>query len=140
MRPEDSTAAFETGEAMEKSGDWSGARNALESSLKLQPSQVPARLLLGHVYLQLKDARNAADQFEAALLADSNNSEGRLGLAEAQIQQSDFAAALPDLEAFTKSDPRNAAALRLLARTYRGLGRERDAKRAEEQAAAVEKK
>jgi Flp pilus assembly protein TadD len=140
LRPDDSTAAFELGEALEKSGDWPGARDALESSLKLTPSQLSARLLLGHVYLQLKDARNAADQFEAALLVDSNNSDGRLGLAEAHIQQSDFAGALPDLEAFAKSDPRNAAALRLLARAYRGLGREPDAKRAEEQAAALEKK
>ena len=128
------------GEAREKSGDWPGARDALESSLKLSPSQISARLLLGHVYLALKDAKNAEDQFEAALLVDSSNSDGRLGLAEAQIQQSDFAGALPDLEAFTKSDPRNAAALRLLARAYRGLGREQDAKRAEEQAGALEKK
>jgi len=30
-----------------------------------------ARLLLGRVYLQLKDVKNAADQFEAALLVDS---------------------------------------------------------------------
>jgi choline-sulfatase len=140
LRPDDSTAAFELGEALEKSGDWPGARDALESSLKLAPSQMSARLMLGHVYLQLKDAKNAADQFEAALLVDSNNSDGLLGLAEAQIQQSDFAGALPDLEAFTKSDLRNAAALRLLARAYRGLGREQDAKRAEEQAVALEKK
>ena len=140
LRPDDSTAAFELGEALEKSGNWPGARDALESSLKLAPSQMTARLLLGHVYLQLKDAKNAADQFEAALLVDSNNSDGRLGLADAQIQQSDFAGALPDLEAFTKSDPRNAAALRLLARAYRGLGRGQDAKRTEEQAAALEKK
>ncbi len=140
LRPDDSTAAFELGEALQKSGDWAGARDALESSLKLAPSQMPARLMLGHVYLELKDAKNAADQFEAALLVDSNNSDGRLGLAEAQIQQSDCAGALPDLEAFTKSDPRNAAALRLLARAYRGLGREQDAKRAEEQAAALGKK
>src|SRR5450631_344078 len=140
LRPEDSTAAFELGEAMEKSGDWPGARDALESSLKLAPGQMSARLQLGRVYLQLRDAKNAADQFEAALLVDSNNSDGRLGLAEAQIQQSDFAGALPDLEAFTKSDPRNAAALRLLARAYRGIGKEQDAKRAEERAAALEKK
>jgi len=140
LRPDDPTAAFELGEAMEKSGDRPGARDALESSLKLAPSQMPARLLLGHVYLQLKDAKNAADQFEAALLVDSNNADGRLGLAEAQIQQSDFAGALPDLEAFTKTDPRNAVALRLLTRAYRGLGREQDAKRAEERAAALEKK
>jgi len=140
LRPDDSTAAFELGEVLGKSGDWPGARDALESSLKLAPSQVSARLMLGRVYLQLKDAKNAEDQFEAALLVESNNSEGRLGLAEAQIQQSDFAGAVPDLEAFTESDPRNAAALRLLARAYRGLGREQDARRAEERAAALEKK
>jgi choline-sulfatase len=140
LRPDDSTAAFELGEAMEKSGDWPGARDALESSLKLSPSQMPARLMLGHVYLRLKDAKNAEDQFEAALLVDSNNSDGRLGLAEAQIEQSDFAGALPDLEAFAKSDSQNAAALRLLARAYRGLGREEDAKRVERQAEGLGKK
>jgi predicted Zn-dependent protease len=47
---------------------------------------------------------------------------------------------LPDLEAFAKSNPRNPAALGLLARAYRGLGKEQDAKRAEERAAALEKK
>jgi choline-sulfatase len=140
LRPDDSTAAFELGQAAEKARDWPGARDALESSLKLAPSQMPARLMLGRVYLQLKDAKNAQDQFEAALLVDSENSEGRLGLAEAQIQQSDFAGALPDLEALTKSDPQNAAALRLLARAYRGLGKEQAGKRAEEKAAALEKK
>ena len=140
LRSDDPNAAYEAGEALEKSGDFAGAREALEASLKLAPSQMPARLLLGLVYLQLKDAKNAADQFEAALLVDSENSEGRLGLAEAQIQQSHFAAALPDLEALNKSDPRNAAALHLLARAYRGLGREQDAKRVEAQAAALDKK
>ncbi len=140
LRSDDPNAAYEAGEAMEKSGDFSGARDALEASLKLAPAQMPARLLLGHVYLQLKDAKNAADQFEAALLVDSENPDGRLGLAEAQIQQSDFAGALPDLEALTKSDPRNATGLHLLARAYRGLGREPDAKRVEAQAAALDKK
>jgi len=140
LRPDDSTAAFEWGEAAEKSGDWAGARDALEASLKVAPSQMPARLMLGHVYLRLKDPKNAADQYEAALLVDSNNREGRLGLAEAQIQQSDFAGALPDLEAFTKADPRNSAALHLLALAYRGLGREQDAKRTEAQATALERK
>ena len=108
--------------------------------MKLAPSQMPARLQLGRVYLQLRDAKNAEDQFEAALLVDSNNSDGRLGLAEAQIQQSNFAGALPDLEALTKSDPHNVNAWRLLARTYRGLGRAQDAKRAEARVGTTEKK
>jgi choline-sulfatase len=140
VRPEDSSVALELGQAMEKSGNWPGARDALELSLKLAPGQMPARLLLGRVYLQLKDAKNASDQFEAALLVDSNNTEGRLGLAEAELQQSNFAGALPDLEALTKSDSRNADAFRLLARAYRGLGRQADAKRVAERAAALEKK
>jgi Tfp pilus assembly protein PilF len=140
LRPDDSIVAFEAGEATEKSGDFAGARDALEASLKLAPGQTNARLLLGRVYLRLNDARNAADQFEAALLVDSDNAEGRLGLAEAQIMKGDFAAALPDLEALTKSDPKNAAAFHLLARAYRGLHREQEAKRAEEKAAALEKK
>jgi arylsulfatase A-like enzyme/Flp pilus assembly protein TadD len=140
VRPEDSTAAFELGQALEKSGDLAGARDALEASLKLVPSQMPARLLLGHVYLGLKDAKNAQDQFEAASLVDSDNVDARLGLAEAQIQLSDYAAALPDLEALTKSAPTNSAALRLLARAYRGLGREADAQQAAAKAAAAEKK
>jgi choline-sulfatase len=141
LRPDDPTAAFELGEAMEKAGNWSSARDALELTLKLSPSQLPARLRLGHVYLQLKDAKNAEDQFEAALIVDSNNSDGRLGLAEAQIQQSDFAGALPDLEDFTKSNPENANALRLLARAYRGLGKgkEKEAQQAEAQIEALEK-
>lgn len=140
LRPDDSTAAFEAGEALEKSGDYPGARDALEASLKLAPSQANARLLLGRVYLRLNDARNAEDQFEAALLVDSDNTEGRLGLAEAQILKSDFAAALPDLVQLTKSDPKNAAAWHLLARTYHGLHREAEAKSADQKAVALEKK
>jgi uncharacterized protein HemY len=140
IRPEDSTAALELGQACEKSGDWPGARDALEASLKLVPSQISARLLLGRVYLRLNDAKNAEDQFEAAQLVDSTNEEARLGLDEAQIQQSKFADALPDLEAFAKSNPQNAAGLRLLVRAYRGAGRDADARQAEERAAALEKK
>jgi choline-sulfatase len=140
LRGDDSTAAFEAGEALEKSGDYAGARDALEASLKLSPGQTNARLMLGRVYIQLKDARNAEDQFEAALLVDSDNKEGRLGLAEAQIMKGEFAAALPDLVTLTKSDPNDATAFHLLARAEHGLHREQDAKRAEDKAAALEKK
>ena len=138
LRPDDSTA-FEAGEALEKSGDFPGARDALEASLKLVPSQINARLLLGRVYLHLNDARNAEDQFEAALLVDSDNTEGRMGLAEAQVIKGDFAAALPDLVMLTKYDPKNAAAWHLLSRAYQGLHRTQEAKQAEAKATASEK-
>lgn len=139
LRSDDSTAAFELGEALEGSGDLPGARDALESSLKLAPSQISARLLLGHLYLQLKDAKNAEDQFEAALLVESNNREARLGLAEAQLEESNFADAVTGLEELTKAEPQNAAALRLLAKAYRGLGKEQEAKRTEERVQVLQK-
>jgi tetratricopeptide (TPR) repeat protein len=140
LRSDDSGAAFEAGEALEKTGDYAGARTALEASLKLNAGQTNARLLLGRVYLKLKDARSADDQFEAALLVDSDNVEGRLGLAEAQIMKGDFAAARPDLEQLTKSDPTNSQAWHLLASAYKGLHREADATKAEAKAAGLEKK
>lgn len=139
VRGDDATAAFELGQAFERAGDLAGARDALETSLKLSPGQISARLLLGRVYLRLRDPKNAEDQFEAAQLVDANSTEARLGLAEAQIQQSKFTDALPDLEALVKDNPRNAEAMKLLARAYRGAGKEQEAKQAEERAAALEK-
>lgn len=140
LRPDDSAAAFEAGQALEKIGDYPAARTALEASLKLNAGQTNARLLLGRIYLKLKDDRSAADQFEAALLADSDNLEGRLGLAEAQIMKGDFAAARPDLEQLTKSDPSNGQAWHLLGKCYKGLHRDADAAKAEAKATALDKK
>jgi cytochrome c-type biogenesis protein CcmH/NrfG len=44
-------------------------------------------LLLGQVYLGLKDANNATDQFEAALLLQPKSSQAQLGLTQAQQLQ-----------------------------------------------------
>lgn len=140
LQPSDANAAYEAGQALEKTGDYAAARAALEASLKLNAGDTKARLLLGHVYLKLKDGKAADDQFEAALLVDSDNVEGRLGLAEAQLMKGDFAGARPDLEALTKSDPTNAQAWQLLAKSYKGLHREAEAAKAEAKAAALEKK
>jgi arylsulfatase A-like enzyme len=87
VRADDATAAFYEGQAREKNGDLAGARDALEASLKLTPGQFPARLLLGQVYLGLKDANNAADQFEAALLLVPKSAEAQRGLTQAQRLQ-----------------------------------------------------
>ena len=80
----DANAAFYEGQAREKIGDFAGARDALEASLKLTPGQFPARLLLGQVYLGLKDPKNAEDQFEAALLLQPESAEAQQGLTQAQ--------------------------------------------------------
>ena len=71
----------------EKTGDFGGARDALESSLKVMPGQLPARILLGSVYINLKDAKAAQDQFEAALLVDRTVSMRKSVLAEHSWQR-----------------------------------------------------
>ena len=134
MRPDDATAAFYDGQALEKLHDLAGARAALESSLKLLPGQFPARMLLGQVYLGLKDPKAAEDQFEAALLLQSNSLDARLGLASAQIAEGNFADAVRQLEALSKTRTKNAAIFELLAKAYAGSGKAVEARQAEARA------
>ena len=75
MHPEDAAAALHHGQALEQLGELSGAREALESSLRIAPGQFPARLLLGSVLLRLNEAKLAQDQLEAALLLDGKSAE-----------------------------------------------------------------
>ena len=83
-QPADATVAYELGQALVKTGKFEDARDALEASLKLIPGQLAARILLGHVYLQLKNPAAAADQFEAALLVDAKNAQAKAGLVQAR--------------------------------------------------------
>jgi choline-sulfatase len=132
VRPEDATAAFYEGQALEKTGNLAGARDALEASLKLTPGQFPARLLLGQVYLGLKDPKAAEDQFEAALLLQPKSVEAQLGGARAQIAQGSFADAVSQLEPLSKAHSDNAEVFALLAQAYRGMGRREEAQQAED--------
>src|SRR5437667_4658472 len=68
VHPDDAIAAFDYGRALELSGDLPGARDALQASLKLNPHQFAARLLLGRIHLKLSESKAAEDQFEAAVL------------------------------------------------------------------------
>jgi arylsulfatase A-like enzyme/cytochrome c-type biogenesis protein CcmH/NrfG len=86
IRPSDAAIAFAEGRALAQTDDLPGAREALVTSLKLDPSQFPARLLLGEVYLGLQDPKAAEDQFEAALLLHPQNPQAQLGLKKAQIE------------------------------------------------------
>jgi choline-sulfatase len=130
IRPDDAAALFHEGQALEKTRDLGGARDALEASLKLMPGQFDARLLLGQVYLGLKDPAAAEDQFEAALLLQSSSAEAQLGLADAQITKGNFAEAAQSLEALSKVQAKNAHLFDLLAKAYSGLGKKAEAQQA----------
>jgi choline-sulfatase len=129
-RPDDAAALFHEGQALEKTHDLGGTRDALEASLKLMPGQFDARLLLGQVYLGLKDPAAAEDQFEAALLLQSGSVEAQLGLADAQITKGNFAEAAQSLEALSRVQAKNAHVFDLLAKAYSGLGKRTEAQQA----------
>jgi arylsulfatase A-like enzyme/Flp pilus assembly protein TadD len=129
-RPADATVAFHEGQALEKTHNLEGARDALEASLKLLPGQFQARLLLGQVYLALKNPKAAQDQMEAALLLNPDSIEAQLGVAQAQIGMGDFAEATRQLAVLSKSQPNNPEVFELLAQAYAGSGRAVEAKQA----------
>ena len=134
IRPDDATAAFDEGVALEKMHNMLGARDALETSLRLSPSQVQARVLLGRVYLSLKDTKAATDQFEAALLLQPENVNAQLGIVRVEIIDAKFADALPKLLYLSTSNRDNLEVLELLAETCRRLGKNDLAEQAESRA------
>jgi arylsulfatase A-like enzyme/thioredoxin-like negative regulator of GroEL len=131
LRPEDATAALYEGQALEKSGDLAGARDALETSVKLNPKQSSdARILLGQVYLGLKNGKAAEDQFEAALLMEPGRVDGRIGIAKAQILDHGYADALQQLVPLSKQPTATVEIFELMAQAYAGLGKSAEAERA----------
>jgi len=131
LRPEDASAALYEGEALEKSGDLAGARDALETSLRLNPKQpADARIWLGLVYLGLKNFKAAEDQFEAAVLLEPGRVDARLGIAKAQVLDGRFAYGLEQLVPLSKLSTANAETFELLAQAYSGIGNKAAAERA----------
>jgi arylsulfatase A-like enzyme/Flp pilus assembly protein TadD len=133
VHPDDAATAYHEGQALEKIHDLTGARDALEHSLKLMPGQADARLLLGRIYLALKNVQAAEDQFDAALLLQPNV-EGQLTIAKARIREGNFNEAVEQLGALAKSQPRNAEVFELLAQAYSGSGKKVKAQQAEARA------
>lgn len=136
-RPDDAIVVFDYGRALELGGDLTGARGALQESLKLNPHQFAARLSLGQVYLRLDDSKAAEDQFEAAVLLQPGSEEAQIDLAKALIRERKFTEVV---ELLAGSSSRNPEMFVLLAQGYAGLGRREDAQRAESRAKALQKR
>lgn len=134
LRPDDAKVAFDYARALQPLGRLAPAREALESGLKLNPTNLAGRLLLARVDLDLKDSRGAQDQIDAALLLRPESKEAQVLKAELLISENNFPEAVQILQAVTKAQPQNAKAFKVLASAYRGLGRQQEAVRAENQA------
>jgi predicted Zn-dependent protease len=140
VRPDDPTAAYELGQALEKTGNFAGARDALERSLKSLPGQLPARILLGNVYLALKDVKAAQDQFEAATLVDQNSTDAQIGLARTALASGNASEAITQLEGLAKTQPDNPAVFDAIAEAYRVAGKQAESANAKDHANALRKK
>jgi predicted Zn-dependent protease len=111
----------------------------LQASLKLNPHQFPARLLLGQIYFRSRDANAALDELEAAALLQPENVEAKLGISQVLISRKKFADVAELLEPVANSSNNNADVFASLAQAYRGLGRSKDAQRAEARAKTLQK-
>ena len=122
-RPDDADVAFEYGQALDLGGDLAGARHALQGSLKLNPEQPAARLLLGQVCLKSNDPKAAENEFEAALVLQPASEEGQIGLGKALLRQKKLGDAVEFLKESATSSGNNADLFELLAQAYMGLGK-----------------
>ena len=137
VRANDTTAAFNYAQALEKVGKLPEAREVLQKLLKDNPSQFPARLLLGQVYLGLDDPKNAQDQLEAALLTEPKNVEAAVSLAKALLDQHLYADAEATLKPLAHSPLLTAEFFELLAKAYTGENKKNEAAQAESRAKAL---
>jgi choline-sulfatase len=137
LRPGDVNGTLDYARALEANHDLGGARDILQASLKTNPHQFAARLLLGQIYFRLGDADAAMDQLESAALLRPENVEAKTSLAKVLLTQKKFADVVDLLEPLAESSARDADVFALLAQAYVGVGRREDARRAESQAQAL---
>ena len=125
--------ALHHGEALSKAGDFTAAKLALEASLKINPGQYPARVLLGSAYFSLHEFTAAQDQLEGALLINTTP-EAQIKLAEIFLAQNKYEEARQLLEAAVKLRRDSTEAYDLLAQAHKGLGNNRRAQQAQSRA------
>ncbi len=133
VRAGDANLELSLGEALGGAGDLRGAEKALQASLQLSAGQYQARFLLGSVYFRLGDFSAAQDQLEAALLIEARL-DARMKLAEVYLAQEKFEEAGQQLEEVVQVQRDSAEPYELLARAYRGSGKDEKAQQAESRA------
>ena len=130
LRPDDSKVNVDYARALSLTKDFVEARAVLEESLKANPKQPEAQILLARVYFRLNNRSAATDQLASAVLSDPGNTKVISEAAKTLIDEGEFALALELLEPIARPS-NNRDLLQLLAKAYRGLGRAADAQRTE---------
>jgi len=139
IHPDDAAAAYSEGVALDKLGHLRSAREALETSLRLNPDQVAVRLLLGDICLSSKDPQAATSQFGAVLQLQPQNVQAQLGIIRTSLAEGDASAALDRLVPLSAENVGNPEVYEVLAQTYRRLGKRDLAAQAEKHAILLRK-
>jgi choline-sulfatase len=138
LRPDEAKVNMNYARTLRLTKDFVAARSVLEQSLKADPKQPEARILLAQIQFRLDSRAEAKDQLASAVLSEPGNTKIIREVAKTLIDEREFEQALELLEPATESSS-DRDMLQLLAQAYRGLGRMRDARRAELQATGRKK-
>lgn len=111
---------LEKAEALVAQKNYEKAELEVRNALQIDPSYLPARLLMGEVAIRLGDPRRALQMYQAALDLDESNLEARAGLAKVYLLGGLPEKALELVEPGLASAPDDAALL-----TVRGGARAR---------------
>ena len=111
--PEDAQVAYKLAMALDKTGDTSGERTALEQTVKNDPNFALAQNQLGYLDSQEGDPAGAAEHFRAAVKAAPGYTQAWISLAATLGMQSKFSEAKEAVASALKLEPDNADALQL---------------------------
>lgn len=103
------------------------AKQELEKGLKLSPYNAVANYELGDVYFRQGDAAKAIPYLERALQIDPTLSDAHRTLGNAFSLQQDYVRALREFQVLARQSPDDSAVHALLAKTYRRMGRFKEA-------------
>jgi tetratricopeptide (TPR) repeat protein len=106
QHPDSSLAYFLLGAIEDRRGAHQQAESALLRSLEIDPSRVPAHILLGRIYLRSGKVNEAGAEFEKAVQAGDNPvKDANFGLGLVLLMKSQYKEALPYLTVAVKAQP-----------------------------------
>ena len=111
----DAQRAFEAGSAALRAGDKKKAATQFAQAVRLAPDNLPSRLNLAGVYLDLKQSARAVPHLREVVRRDPNNAAVQFTLARALLADKKLDEALPYLKKTVQLAPRERQARVILA-------------------------
>jgi tetratricopeptide (TPR) repeat protein len=109
-QPQDAMLAYKLSVALDKKGDLTAERAALESAVAIDPSFALAQAQLGYIDSRMDDNSGAEQHFRQALQSAPEYAQAWIGLAATLAAQSRFAEARLAVANALRLDPKNSDA------------------------------